>query len=256
MGSSTSPVPQWEHEDPQPPNRDTGTLISVLGPPEPPQPYSGDPVVWGHDPLLISLPTGRGGASIYGKHFEDELHSELKFTGEISVPKPHLYVSKRKKKKNPKKTPIPSISPSVPPSIHPQVLASWPWPTQGRTPTAANSSSRWRRRSGWMANTPSLGACAKASGCWAGWAWWKPTRRTGRWMMSKCSKLSLLGDVGNKSVHGVVWWWCVGWEHRGVSCGAWRRHLWGHGNVTHRGVEVFPIHTHRGVTHRAWGFRV
>ena len=104
MGSSTSPVPQWEHEDPQPPNRDTGTLISVLGPPEPPQPYSGDPVVWGHDPLLISLPTGRGGASIYGKHFEDELHSELKFTGEISVPKPHLYVSKRKKKKPKKNT--------------------------------------------------------------------------------------------------------------------------------------------------------
>lgn len=118
MGSSTSPVPQWEHEDPQPPNRDTGTLISVLGPPEPPQPYSGDPVVWGHDPLLISLPTGRGGASIYGKHFEDELHSELKFTGEISVPKPHLYVSKRKKKKTLKKhRSHPYLHPFLPPSI-------------------------------------------------------------------------------------------------------------------------------------------
>lgn len=191
-------------------------------------------MVWGHNPLLISLPTGRGGASIYGKHFEDELHSELKFTGEISVPKPHLYVSKRKKKKNPKKTPIPSISPSVPPSIHPQVLASWPWPTQGRTPTAANSSSRWRRRSGWMANTPSLGACAKASGCWAGWAWWKPTRRTGRWMMSKCSKLSLLGDVGNKSVHGVVWWWwCVWGGNAEVSS-------MGRGGVTSGDMEMSP----------------
>lgn len=27
---------------------------------------------------------GRGGASIYGKQFEDELHPELKFTGKIS----------------------------------------------------------------------------------------------------------------------------------------------------------------------------
>lgn len=69
-------------------------------------------------------------------------------------------------------------------------------------------------------------------------------------MMSKCSKLSLLGDVGNKSVHGVVWWWCVGWEHRGVIHGAWRRHLWGHGNVTHGGVDVFPIHTEVSPTGR------
>lgn len=30
------------------------------------------------------LPVGRGGASIYGKQFEDELHPELKFTGKIS----------------------------------------------------------------------------------------------------------------------------------------------------------------------------
>lgn len=35
--------------------------------------------------LLISgsVPLGRGGASIYGKQFEDELHPELKFTGNI-----------------------------------------------------------------------------------------------------------------------------------------------------------------------------
>lgn len=33
---------------------------------------------------LFFLPVGRGGASIYGKQFEDELHPELKFTGKIS----------------------------------------------------------------------------------------------------------------------------------------------------------------------------
>lgn len=47
--------------------------------------------------LSIPLPpasrssTGRGGASIYGKQFEDELHPELKFTGEgagAPVPRP------------------------------------------------------------------------------------------------------------------------------------------------------------------------
>lgn len=36
--------------------------------------------------LLLQPPsshwTGRGGASIYGKQFEDELHPDLKFTGE------------------------------------------------------------------------------------------------------------------------------------------------------------------------------
>uniref|UniRef100_A0A8B9IWJ3 Peptidyl-prolyl cis-trans isomerase n=1 Tax=Amazona collaria TaxID=241587 RepID=A0A8B9IWJ3_9PSIT len=36
-----------------------------------------DFMVQGGDPTG----TGRGGASIYGKHFEDELHPELKFTG-------------------------------------------------------------------------------------------------------------------------------------------------------------------------------
>lgn len=29
--------------------------------------------------------TGRGGASIYGKQFEDELHPDLKFTGKCAV---------------------------------------------------------------------------------------------------------------------------------------------------------------------------
>ncbi|NXL10326.1 PPIL1 protein, partial [Mesembrinibis cayennensis] len=37
-----------------------------------------DFMVQGGDPTG----TGRGGASIYGKQFEDELHPELKFTGE------------------------------------------------------------------------------------------------------------------------------------------------------------------------------
>jgi cyclophilin family peptidyl-prolyl cis-trans isomerase len=27
--------------------------------------------------------TGKGGASIYGRHFEDEIHEELKHTGEL-----------------------------------------------------------------------------------------------------------------------------------------------------------------------------
>ncbi|XP_043572667.1 peptidyl-prolyl cis-trans isomerase-like 1 isoform X1 [Chiloscyllium plagiosum] len=36
-----------------------------------------DFVIQGGDPTG----TGRGGSSIYGKHFEDELHKDLKFTG-------------------------------------------------------------------------------------------------------------------------------------------------------------------------------
>lgn len=32
-------------------------------------------------PLCVSVFVGRGGASIYGKQFEDELSPELKFTG-------------------------------------------------------------------------------------------------------------------------------------------------------------------------------
>lgn len=32
--------------------------------------------------FLWKISAGRGGASIYGKQFEDELHPELKFTGE------------------------------------------------------------------------------------------------------------------------------------------------------------------------------
>lgn len=31
---------------------------------------------------MYLISAGRGGASIYGKQFEDELHPELKFTGE------------------------------------------------------------------------------------------------------------------------------------------------------------------------------
>lgn len=31
--------------------------------------------------LITFIPAGRGGASIYGKQFEDEFHPELKFTG-------------------------------------------------------------------------------------------------------------------------------------------------------------------------------
>ena len=34
--------------------------------------------------LIFGLPTGRGGASIFGKQFEDELNPELKFTGNNS----------------------------------------------------------------------------------------------------------------------------------------------------------------------------
>lgn len=32
---------------------------------------------------MVFVPAGRGGASIYGKQFEDELHPELKFTGNM-----------------------------------------------------------------------------------------------------------------------------------------------------------------------------
>ncbi len=32
--------------------------------------------------IIYFISAGRGGASIYGKQFEDELHPELKFTGE------------------------------------------------------------------------------------------------------------------------------------------------------------------------------
>ncbi len=32
--------------------------------------------------IIDFISAGRGGASIYGKQFEDELHPELKFTGE------------------------------------------------------------------------------------------------------------------------------------------------------------------------------
>ena len=34
--------------------------------------------------VIFVFLTGRGGASIYGKQFEDELNRELKFTGEHS----------------------------------------------------------------------------------------------------------------------------------------------------------------------------
>lgn len=44
------------------------------------------------------MPAGRGGASIYGKQFEDELHPELKFTGERS-PNPAFTKPTPKKKK-------------------------------------------------------------------------------------------------------------------------------------------------------------
>ncbi|NXJ16956.1 PPIL1 protein, partial [Odontophorus gujanensis] len=60
-----------------------------------------DFMVQGGDPTG----TGRGGASIYGKHFEDELHSELKFTGEHPGNPTFL-------PQNPKKPPlIPSTHP-------------------------------------------------------------------------------------------------------------------------------------------------
>lgn len=35
--------------------------------------------------FLSSNVTGRGGASIYGKQFEDELHPDLKFTGKYVI---------------------------------------------------------------------------------------------------------------------------------------------------------------------------
>jgi len=42
---------------------------------------------WTNDILLISggdpTGTGKGGASIYGRHFDDEIHEELKHTGEM-----------------------------------------------------------------------------------------------------------------------------------------------------------------------------
>lgn len=45
-------------------------------------PITVSPPVLG-DQLIPLVPSpGRGGASIYGKQFEDELHPELKFTGE------------------------------------------------------------------------------------------------------------------------------------------------------------------------------
>ena len=41
--------------------------------------------VWTNDTPLISggdpTGTGKGGASIYGRHFDDEIHEELKHTG-------------------------------------------------------------------------------------------------------------------------------------------------------------------------------
>jgi len=41
--------------------------------------------VWNNDTLLISggdpTGTGKGGASIYGRYFDDEIHEELKHTG-------------------------------------------------------------------------------------------------------------------------------------------------------------------------------
>jgi hypothetical protein len=37
------------------------------------------PLIAGGDPTG----TGKGGASIYGRHFDDEIHEELKHTGEI-----------------------------------------------------------------------------------------------------------------------------------------------------------------------------
>lgn len=46
---------------------------------------------------LTTVPAGRGGASIYGKQFEDELHPELKFTGERS-PNPAFTKPAPKKK--------------------------------------------------------------------------------------------------------------------------------------------------------------
>lgn len=42
--------------------------------------------------LFSFLPVGRGGASIYGKQFEDELHPELKFTGKISKEKSIIHI--------------------------------------------------------------------------------------------------------------------------------------------------------------------
>lgn len=35
-------------------------------------------------PISGFVPAGRGGASIFGKQFEDELHPELKFTGNMT----------------------------------------------------------------------------------------------------------------------------------------------------------------------------
>jgi len=41
--------------------------------------------IWTNDILLIAggdpTGTGKGGASIYGRHFDDEIHEELKHTG-------------------------------------------------------------------------------------------------------------------------------------------------------------------------------
>jgi cyclophilin family peptidyl-prolyl cis-trans isomerase len=43
--------------------------------------------MWTNDRLLIvggdPTGTGKGGASIYGRPFEDEIHEELKHTGEL-----------------------------------------------------------------------------------------------------------------------------------------------------------------------------
>ncbi|KAI6072886.1 Peptidyl-prolyl cis-trans isomerase-like 1 isoform X1 [Aix galericulata] len=85
--TGTPPAPQWDTRDPSPSlmphGGNIGTPPSTSGDTETPQPHDGDtgtPVPRGGG-ALTTVPAGRGGASIYGKQFEDELHPELKFTG-------------------------------------------------------------------------------------------------------------------------------------------------------------------------------
>ena len=43
------------------------------------------PVILVKNLMIITCISGRGGASIYGKEFDDEIHSELKHTGRYST---------------------------------------------------------------------------------------------------------------------------------------------------------------------------